>query len=174
MARHGLLMLLEVLLLGLVLFWCAPAQQKAAGHKQRVPEGLSLSSSFILTFHRICLLFALLLVRARPTQGGRPQAASPSRFVSFLHLYSFFSQCCGSGFVSFWPSQIPTCHYLYGSGLFHYQAKKNKENLDFYCFVSSLSKKTYHRFFLLFASLSVSVFSVYKFLFLSVSKQKNF
>jgi hypothetical protein len=42
MARHGLLMLLEVLLLGLVLFWCAPAQQKAA-HKQRVPEGLSLS-----------------------------------------------------------------------------------------------------------------------------------
>jgi hypothetical protein len=47
MARHGLLMLLEVLLLGLVLFWCAPAQQKAAGHKQRVPEGSSLSSSFV-------------------------------------------------------------------------------------------------------------------------------
>jgi hypothetical protein len=47
MARHGLLMLLEVLLLGLVLFWCAPAQQKAAGHKQRVPEGLSLSSSVV-------------------------------------------------------------------------------------------------------------------------------
>jgi hypothetical protein len=45
MARHGLLMLLEVLLLGLVLFWCAPAQQKAAGHKQRVPEGSSLSSN---------------------------------------------------------------------------------------------------------------------------------
>ncbi len=86
MARHGLLMLLEVLLLGLVLFWCAPAQQKAAGHKQRVPEGLSLSSIFILSFHRLCLLFAPLLVRACPTEGG-PQAAGSGRFVSFLQCW---------------------------------------------------------------------------------------
>jgi hypothetical protein len=109
MARHGLLMLLEVLLLGLVLFWCAPAQQKAA-HKQRVPEGLSLSSIFILSFHRLCLLFAPLLLRARPTQGG-PQAAGPGRFVSFLHLYSFLSQalftfCFSSGA----PAQHKAAH----------------------------------------------------------------
>jgi hypothetical protein len=71
MARHGLLMLLEVLLLGLFLFWCSPARQRP-GAKQQLPEGLisSLIALFSQNTIRLCSLFP-----------------SPCRSYSFLRKF---------------------------------------------------------------------------------------
>jgi hypothetical protein len=52
MARHGLLMLLEVLLLGLILFWCSPPQKRVIT-KQPVLEG-KLQFHFLFGLSNTC------------------------------------------------------------------------------------------------------------------------
>ncbi len=50
-------------------------------------------------------------------------------------------QCSGSeagSIGSVWPPGSGSVIYLYESGSFHQQAKKEEKNFDFYCFVTSL------------------------------------
>ena len=66
MARHGLLLLLEVLLLGLVLFWCSPARQPALTKQHVMEGGIRYHNLFRLTVH-CCIPYIINHRRTVPT-----------------------------------------------------------------------------------------------------------